>query len=118
MSKRSLFLSIVLLSAAFVGAAVHAQEGVADKDDARARKIVEDADRVRFPDEGFQVDVSIVTTRKDEADDERTYRVLSKGNENTVVMITAPASERGQIILMKGHDLWVFLPNVSQPVRL
>jgi len=118
MSKRALILSIALLSAAFAGATVHAQDNVADKDDARARKIVEDADRIRFPDEGFQVDVSIVTKRNDEADDERTYRVLSKGNENTVVMITAPASERGQIMLMKGHDLWVFLPNVSQPVRL
>jgi outer membrane lipoprotein-sorting protein len=33
-------------------------------------------------------------------------------------MVTEPAAERGQIMLMKGHDLWVFLPNVSQPVRL
>ena len=33
-------------------------------------------------------------------------------------MITEPASERGQIMLMKGHDLWIFLPAVSQPVRL
>ncbi len=33
-------------------------------------------------------------------------------------MVTEPAADRGQIILMKGRDLWVFLPNVSQPVRL
>ena len=33
-------------------------------------------------------------------------------------MVTEPASERGQIMLMKGRDLWIFLPNVSQPVRL
>jgi outer membrane lipoprotein-sorting protein len=33
-------------------------------------------------------------------------------------MITEPASERGQIILMKGRDLWVFMPEVSQPVRI
>ena len=33
-------------------------------------------------------------------------------------MVTEPASERGQIMLMKGRDLWVFMPNVSQPVRL
>ena len=87
-------------------------------DDPKARRIVEEADRIRFPAEGFQVDVAIVTTGKDKAPDERKYRVLSKGNENTVVMITEPASERGQILLMKGHELWVFLPNVSQPVRL
>ena len=62
--------------------------------------------------------MAIVTTGKEKAPDERRYRVLSKGNENTVVMITEPASERGQILLMKGHELWIFLPNVSQPVRL
>ena len=50
--------------------------------------------------------------------EERKYRVLSKGNENTIVMVTEPASERGQIMLMKGRDLWIFLPSVSQPVRL
>jgi outer membrane lipoprotein-sorting protein len=33
-------------------------------------------------------------------------------------MITEPASERGQILLMKGRELWIFVPNVSQPVRL
>jgi outer membrane lipoprotein-sorting protein len=33
-------------------------------------------------------------------------------------MVTEPASERGQIMLMKGRDLWLFLPSVSQPVRL
>ena len=33
-------------------------------------------------------------------------------------MVTEPASDRGQILLMKGHDLWIFLPTVSQPVRL
>ena len=33
-------------------------------------------------------------------------------------MTTEPASERGQILLMKGRDLWIFMPSVSQPVRL
>ena len=87
-------------------------------DEAKARRIVEEADRIRFPAEGFQVDVAIVTTSKDQAPEERRYRVLSKGNDRTIVMVTAPADERGQILLMREHDLWVFLPNVSQPVRL
>jgi outer membrane lipoprotein-sorting protein len=109
---------IVLLTLAPFAGTVRADDSAAQTTDIKARKIVEDADRIRFPGEGFQVDVSIVTTGKDGDADERKYRVLSKGNENTVVMITEPAAERGQIMLMKGHDLWVFLPNVSQPVRL
>jgi outer membrane lipoprotein-sorting protein len=90
----------------------------APTEDPVARSIVEKADLVRFPAEGFQIDVDIVTTREGQSADARKFRILSKGNENTVVMATEPASERGQIFLMKGRELWVFLPNVSQPVRL
>mgnify|MGYP000877988334 FL=1 len=87
-------------------------------DDTEARLIVEKADQVRFPSEGFQVDVTITTSNPGQEADIRKYRVLSKGSSNSVVMVTEPASERGQILLMKGRDLWVFMPDVSQPIRL
>jgi outer membrane lipoprotein-sorting protein len=90
-----------------------------DPNDAElARSIVEKADQIRFPRESFQVDVNIDTTAPGEPADMRKYRVLSKGNENSLVMVTEPASERGQILLMKGRDLWIFMPEISQPVRL
>jgi len=82
------------------------------------QSILENADRIRFPRESFQVDVAINTTSPGGPEDMHQYRVLSKGNENSLVMTTAPASERGQILLMKGRDLWIFVPDVSQPVRL
>ena len=86
--------------------------------DEAARAILEKADQVRFPARGFEVAVTINSTTADGPQDMRKYRILSKGNENTIVMATEPASERGQILLMKSHDLWIFLPAVSQPVRL
>ena len=95
-----------------------AQAGPAADDDALAASIIERADRVRFPAEGFEVSVTITTTTPAGPGEPRKYKILSKGNENTVVMTVEPAAERGQILLMKGHDLWVFLPSVSQPVRL
>lgn len=87
-------------------------------DTALAQDILEKSDQMRFPRESFQVDVSIVTTAPDQPADMHKFRVLSKGTENSVVMTTEPASERGQILLMKGRDLWIFMPSVSQPVRL
>lgn len=95
-----------------------AQTEASSDDDALARSILEKADLVRFPARAFEVGVGITTTHSDGTSESRSYRVLSKGNENTIVMVTEPASEQGQIILMKGRDLWVFLPSVSQPVRL
>jgi len=89
-----------------------------DRKDVDAEAIVARADRIRFPEQPFQVDIDIVTTAPDAKPDARSYRTLSKGNENTVVQVTAPAIDRGQILLMKDHDLWVFMPQISQPIRL
>src|SRR5438045_746747 len=109
----------LMLALAFAGTALgQSQEAETPADDPLAISIVQKADLVRFPAEGFEVGISITTTTADAPPDTTKYRVLSKGNENTVVMTTEPAAERGQIMLMKGHDLWIFLPTVSQPVRL
>ncbi|MEO8186836.1 MAG: outer membrane lipoprotein-sorting protein [Burkholderiaceae bacterium] len=83
-----------------------------------AQDILKYADLVRFPPEAFEVSIHIRSSQQGSLKDERVLKVLSKGNENTVVMTVEPASERGQILLMKGRDLWFFLPKVSQPVRL
>jgi outer membrane lipoprotein-sorting protein len=80
--------------------------------------ILQKADEARFPSQGIEVGVKIRTSEGNEAPETREYQVLSKGNENTIVMTLTPAAERGQILLMKGRDLWLFVPNVSQPVRL
>lgn len=98
------------------GPPVHA-EGT-EGDDAVARDIVRKADQIRFPSEGFETEVEIRTLREGTETDSRRYRVLSKGSDSTIAMVTEPASERGQMMLMKGRDLWVFMPEVSQPVRL
>ena len=91
---------------------------LAADDEELAQSVLEKSDQIRFPRESFQVDVTINTTSPDQSLDVHKYRVLSKGNENSVVMTTEPASERGQILLMRGRDLWIFMPSVSQPVRL
>lgn len=93
-------------------------EETAKEDTISAESILERADEIRFPRDSFQVDVVIRTITPDQTEDKYRYQVLSKGNENSIVRITEPASERGQVILMKGRDLWVFMPSVSQPVRL
>ena len=83
-----------------------------------AEVILKRADEVRFPSRAFMVNVRIQTFENANLKTERLLRVLSKGSDKTLVMTLAPASERGQILLMKDRDLWVYFPRVSQPVRL
>lgn len=89
-----------------------------DSGDAAARQIVERADEIRFPRESFQTDITVTNFSDGTSGDERKFRVLSRGNENTIVLTMSPASERGQALLMRGRDLWIFMPSVSQPVRI
>lgn len=120
-AQQGLKLTIVLCA---LFSTLTAETGFAEEvspsrtEDVEARKIVEKADLVRFPSDGFQVEVTITSTQPDKNSEIRKYRVLSKGISNTIVMVTEPASERGQILLMKERDLWVFMPDVSQPVRI
>lgn len=115
-AKRCRCLATMALLAVFT----FAQPAIgATTDDADGiRRILENADKIRFPNEGFEVEVSIKTAGAGQSPEVRKYRILSKGNTNTLVMVTEPASDRGQIMLMKDRDLWIYLPSVSQPVRL
>jgi hypothetical protein len=63
--------------------------------DAIAQALLRKADQIRFPTEGFQVEISILSTKADQSTEARRYQVLSKGNDKTVVIVTEPASERG-----------------------
>ncbi len=106
------FASLVLMTAA--PGFSSAEEDL----DANAKAILQKSDEIRFPPNGFEVAVRIRSIEGGGEPEVRAFKVLSKGNENTIVLTTAPAAERGQILLMKARDLWLFVPNVSQPVRL
>lgn len=83
-----------------------------------ADDLVAKADAIRFPQDSFQVMIAVQSTRPGGDTERRLYQVLQKGHDNSVVRTLEPASEQGQVMLLRGANLWVFLPNVSQPVRL
>ncbi len=83
-----------------------------------ADSMVSRADAIRFPSDSFQVLVTVIASRRGAAADRHVYQVLQKGHDNAVVRTLEPDSEKGQVMLLRGADLWVFMPAVSQPVRL
>lgn len=107
--------TVLLLTATFMPS--YAMAEADGKSSEQAQMILKRADEVRFPNEAFEVKVTIRTT-EDDQEEARQYKVLSRGNTASLVMVTEPAADRGQILLMRDRDLWLYLPNVSQPVRL
>lgn len=83
-----------------------------------AEEIVARADSVRSPDTDFSVDVTITNLRSDKEARITKYKVFVKGRDNTLIKTMYPPIERGRSILMKGLDLWVYLPNIRRPVRI
>jgi outer membrane lipoprotein-sorting protein len=112
-AKPFVLLAIVWPILAAQPSIVLAGDGVED-----AQAIVERADRIRFPREDFEIDVRIVTETPGQATEPRLYHILSKGLDQTVVNTVDPPAERGKMVLLKGRDLWAFMPSVSQPIRL
>jgi len=87
-------------------------------EDELAKMTVEKADRIRFPQSGYQVNVKITTSASGRDADVREYEILSKGNDRTIIRTLSPATDKGQVLLMRDRDLWIFMPSVSQPIRL
>src|SRR5262245_20132400 len=109
--RNPIWLSCVILLSSFV-LSHNLLAGTVD-----ANALVAAADAIRFPTEAFQIEVKVTSTGRG-SPDVHEYQVLQKGHDNSVVRTMSPASEKGQVMLLKGPDLWVFMPQVSQPVRL
>lgn len=91
---------------------------LAEAEDDLAKSIVEKTDRIRFPQSGYQVNVKISSSAPGRDAEVREYEIFSKGNDRTIVRTLSPAADKGQVLLMRDRDLWIFMPNVSQPIRL
>jgi len=108
------FLLSILAASAYCS---HADLAYGAEKNHNAQDIVTKADDIRFPRDDFEVNVTITSTHNEQKDLHK-YQILSKGRDKTIVLTTYPPSERGQILLMKERDLWAYMPNVSQPIRL
>jgi len=86
--------------------------------DSTADKILAKADSIRMPHGDSSVNTLIVSQKPSGTIEKTGYEVWLKGTEKTIIKTISPAADRGTSILMLGHDLWVFLPTVSKPVRI
>ncbi len=46
------------------------------------------------------------------------FKTWTKGNENALTLITAPAKEKGQTFLKKGNEMWSWNPSISRLIKL
>ncbi len=81
-------------------------------------EIVRLADEVRSPALDYTVMARVTSVRPGGKRRVVEYQVMAKGREKTLVKTLYPRSQRGRMLLMRGRNLWAFMPNLSRPVRI
>lgn len=46
------------------------------------------------------------------------FKSWTKGSENALTLITAPAKEKGQAFLKRGNEMWNWMPSISRMIKL
>src|SRR5215470_1163666 len=118
-SRRATFRPMRTLAAAALAAFILASAPALSRAEGPTLKeIVQRADAIRFPHTDYEVSVAVTSVAPGKAPEVRRYEILSKGNDRTLVVTTEPAVDKGQVLLMREKDLWIYMPNLSQPLRL
>ena len=79
-----------------------------------AASILKQADAIRNPEEDFQMLVAISSAGGEESE----FKVMTKGNNRTIVETLAPRRDKGRDLLMVDENMWVFIPNLKRAVRV
>lgn len=82
----------------------------------KATVLLERADAFRATFDAFVLRVRLTNTENGRTADEADFEVSVKG-ENSLVKFLDVRS-KGQSMLMRGDDMWLFLPAVARPVRI
>lgn len=84
-------------------------------------EIVRRSDDARYPQGDTSVLVAVKDYSKGKLDRETRYQVFSKtgqGETRSVVDTVYPQRLTGRKLLMRGNDLWLYLPSVKRPTRI
>ena len=91
---------------------------VASADALTAEKILQNMDAVRNPQSDYRVTARMVSKKPGKKDKTAAYEILMKGQDKTIIKTMEPEMDRGTSLLMLRYDLWVFLQNISKPLRI
>lgn len=108
-------LALILLAAVPAAVTVVAAPP-ARADETPAEEIVRRADEVRNPADSYYLRVLVTTS--DRPDSPAEFEVSLQGNAKTLIKTVRPAKDRGRNLLMKGTDMWAYIPNLKRAVRV
>ncbi|MCF8224716.1 MAG: outer membrane lipoprotein-sorting protein [Bacteroidales bacterium] len=85
--------------------------------DLKAKEIIQKADD-KFNGEESGISEMAMTIVRPTWERTVEFKSWSKGSENSLTLITAPASEKGQTFLKRGNEMWSWNPSISRLIKL
>jgi len=84
--------------------------------DLNAKRIIEKADK-HFRGESSMAEMSMTVVKPDW---ERTIemKAWSKGRDRSLILITAPARDKGTTFLMRGNEVWNWIPSIERVIKI
>jgi outer membrane lipoprotein-sorting protein len=116
---------IILFCAAFIAIITLAQEiatgfalAMTDKSALTGEEILKKADEVRAPSEtfSFRVKLDYFKTKNDCIKQE--FQVYVKDHTKSLIKFIAPAENKGRVLLMVADNMWIYIPNTHEPLRI
>ncbi len=90
--------------------------GTAQAAEPTAVEILRKADDVRNPAESYFLKVRVISSDRPGRPSE--FEVSLLGNDKTLVKTIEPRKDRGRNMLMRGTDMWAYIPNLKRAVRV
>jgi outer membrane lipoprotein-sorting protein len=111
------FLILGLLSLS-VGALASSPQGahIAEAKTLAPAEILKRADDVRNPGDSYLMKVEVVSG-SDQSQHSQ-FEVSVQGNDKTLIKTLEPSRDRGRNMLMRGEEMWAFIPNLNRAVRI
>ncbi|MCB9368975.1 MAG: outer membrane lipoprotein-sorting protein [Calditrichaeota bacterium] len=92
---------------------IHAQQA----SDSVGQALLQRLDDARFPG-AYEMTVQMETSRPGRDLLDYTYDIIGIGSDKSLMTVTDPPSERDKQILLNGDNLYLYVPDVSRPVKL
>jgi hypothetical protein len=80
-------------------------------------EILKQVDRVRAPAETFVFNVKL-TVLKEDGNSVNEFLVRVKNAKKSLVTFIAPLMNKGRVLLMVEDNLWIYIPNTRNPIRI
>lgn len=111
MKTRNLFLSILLPSVF-----LFASSGLNAQDDLTAKEIIDRANQLMRGNSSYaEMTMKIIRPRWDRT---LSFKVWSKGTDLSLIYITEPVKEKGQVFLKREKEMWNWVPSIERMIKI